>query len=198
MFSTSRFAPPHRRQASNQKFGSKLWYLALFSLILSGCNTYRIDQTWPSELPPQKVFIKGFLDKRNLESATDAQLGYHLGWIKKFYQGTALYPNGWLSASDQFIESVKIREERRVVETRMYKLGILIANEWAQDNDIRLINNANIATWGSALRTAAENEDQMQFLEKVELDVKLLLTEQLKARQIKYERYFPEESFDDF
>ena len=165
---------------------------------MSGCNSYRIDQAWPIELPPQKVFIKGFLDKRSLESASDSQLSYHLGWIKKFYQGTALYPNGWLSASDQFIESVKDEEDRRTVESRMYKLGILIANEWAQDNDIRLINNANIATWGSALRTAAEKEDQLLFLEKVELDVELLLTERLRARQIKYERYFPEESFDDF
>ena len=74
----------------------------LITLILAGalgeCLSYRFEDPWPGELPDRKLFIDGYLEKRNLKTATNAQLEYHLGWVKKFYRGTALYPHGWLSA----------------------------------------------------------------------------------------------------
>ena len=167
-------------------------------LFLSACQSYKLDESWPAELPKRKLFVDGFLQKRGLDKATDAQLEYHLGWIQKFYQGTALYPTGWLSASSQFLATIDSNKERSVASRRLTKLGIPIANEWAQDNSIRLINNINMITWASAMRTAAERDEHSPFLEKVENDVAALLREEIKARDIKYERYFDEESFDDF
>ena len=167
-------------------------------ILLSACQTYKLDDEWPNDIPPRKIFVKGFLEKRDLTQADDAQLSYHLGWIKKFYQGTTLYPNGWLSASEQFIATINSKNEKKSVAKRLQNLGIAIGNEWAQDNSIRLINNTNMITWASAMRTAAERNKHSVFLDKVEKDVQALLNEELTSRDIKYERYFEEESFDDF
>jgi len=77
-------------------------------------------------------------------------------------------------------------------------LGIDIANEWAQDNVVRKINSSNVATWGSALRTSAETNDQSSFISDVERDVQLLLSGKLEPSEINYERYYPAEDYDDF
>ena len=180
------------------KSAIRLSVVMTLSLILSACQSYKLDDNWPSDIPPRKIFIDGYLEKRDLTQATDAELSYHLGWIKKFYQGTTLYPNGWLSASEQFIATIDSRSEKKSVAKRMQKLGIAIGNEWAQDNSIRLINNTNMVTWASAMRTAAERNTHSVFLDKVEKDVQALLSEEISSRDIKYDRYFEEESFDDF
>lgn len=166
--------------------------------VLAACQTYRFEDAWPPQMPPRQLFIDGYLEKRALKTATNKELAYHLGWIKKFYQGTTLYPVGWLSASQRYIDSIESEEDKRVAASRLTLLGVTISNEWAQDNPIRLINNSNIATWASAMRTAADRREQQEFLDKVEQDVEALLAGQIRARDIKYERYFAEESYDDF
>jgi len=172
--------------------------LALAISLLSACQTYRYTDPWPAELPARKVFIDGYLKKRNKETATEAELAYHLSWIKKFYQGTTLYPNGWLTASERYIASIEDSDDKKKVRQRLHILGKDIANEWAQDNEIRLINSTAIATWASAMRTAAETGQQLSFLDKVEKDVQSLINKTINVRDIKYENYFAEESFDDF
>ncbi len=172
--------------------------LMLLLLVLTACQSYQFEDAWPSDLPERQLFINAYLEKRGFETATDKELAYHLGWIKKFYQGTTLYPVGWLSASQRYIDSITSAKEKRATAERLELLGVKISNEWAQDNSTRLINNSNIATWASAMRTAADRSEQQRFLEKVEDDVMALLDNQIKAKDIKYERYFSEESYDDF
>lgn len=187
-----------RLTASSSKTTLKFGFLGLLMMFLSACQTYKLHDGWPEELPNQKLFIDGYLKKRGLESATDQQLSYHLGWIKKFYQGTTLYPNGWLNASSRFIATIDNENDKREINQRMKKLGVLIANEWAQDNKIRLINSSNMATWADAMRTAAERNEQTEFVKKVEDDVASLLEGKINSRNINYERYFKEETYDDF
>lgn len=165
---------------------------------LNACTSYRLDDPWPADIPDRQLFVDGYLQKRGLNSATEAQLSNHLKWIKRFYQGTPIYPNGWLNASERYLASMTAAEERAQVDRRLKSLGVQIANEWAQDNEIRLINSTNIATWASAMRTAAEQGEHLSFLDKVEKDVQALINQKITARDIVYENYFVEESFDDF
>ena len=180
------------------KIALRFSFLGALLIFLSACQTYKLDDGWPDELPNQKLFIDGYLKKRGLEAATDQQLSSHLGWIKKFYQGTTLYPNGWLNVSSRFVATIDNNNDQKIISRRLEKLGVVIANEWAQDNNIRLINSANMVTWASAMRTAAERSEQTEFVNKVEQDVLSLLEGKISAREIKYERYFEEEIYDDF
>ena len=177
---------------------SKLVIGILTALSIAGCQTYKLDSSWPTDMPKRQLFIDGYLDKRGIKTASESELGYHLGWIKRFYQGTTLYPVGWLSASQRYLGSIESPNQKTIIEKRLETLGVKIANEWAQDNSIRLINNSNIATWASAMRTAAERQEHQSFLDKVEKDVDALVSGKMSMREISYERYFAEESYDDF
>jgi len=167
---------------------------------LFGCTTVSTIPPWPADLPPKQIFVDAYLSNRSIaaESADSAKIEEHLVWIKRFYQGTLFYQNGWNRVSKQFLDSVENKQERDDLKQRMVTLGITISNEWAQDNDVRLISSVNIATWGSALRTAAEQGDQLEFVSKVEADVLQLLTKTLQGSQISYQRYYPEEDYDNF
>lgn len=171
---------------------------SLLFLVLTACTTLGGQKTWPENLPPRQVFVDGYLSKRNLSTVEDAVLDAHLVWIKRFYQGTLVYPNGWNRASRLFLESVDSEHTRTELQNKLYALGIEIAIEWAQSNEIRLINSANIATWGSAMQTAAEHGDHSAFVNKVESDVTALIAKTLQASEIRYERYYPEEDYDNF
>jgi len=173
-------------------------FLIALLVSLAGCATSVSDKKWPTDVPERKIFVDGYLKNRGLTKAEPKVLNAHLVWVVRFYQGTVLYPNGWNNVSNRFLNSIKETKDRDAMATRLYTLGIDIANEWAQDNVVRKINSSNVATWGSALRTSAETNDQNEFISAVERDVDLLLKGSLKPSEIKYERYYPEEDYDDF
>lgn len=167
-------------------------------LITSACQTLDTASSWPDDLPNRSIFVKDFLQKQNVKSVSPSALEEHLIWIVRFYQGTILYPNGWNRASSKFIESVEGERKKRIVAKKMHELGILIVNEWAQENEVRNIDSTNIVTWGSALKTAAERGNQINFLNSVETDVKALISHRIKSSAINYERYYSEEDYDNF
>jgi hypothetical protein len=167
-------------------------------LLISGCNTLSPGRQWPDSLPERKIFVDKFLSNRNIEFGSASKIETHLTWIIRFYQGTVLYPSGWNSISERFLASINNTTEKKKMTSRLRSLGILIANEWAQDNKVRRINNSNVAVWGSALRTSAERNDQSDYVDRVEHDVKALINGSLLSDSISYARYYPEEDFDDF
>ena len=174
------------------------WGLTFLTfLLVSACQTTDLSQDWPKELPPKQTFEQAYLEKRNFESASPEVLQAHLQWIIKFYKGTAIYPNGWLRVTDRFLASLDDPGAAESLRKRMKSLGIEIANEWARDNDVRLINSRNMLTWGNALKTAATRQEHEQFISKIEIDVQSLLSKQLIARDISYQRYYPSNDFDD-
>lgn len=176
----------------------RLSWLILLSLFLTACQTLTSPKEWPEDIPDRKIFVKAYQQKRNTDKVDDKTINAHLGWIVRFYQGTVIYPNGWNRVSQLFLDSIADDERRTLMQVRLEKLGIEIANEWAQDNAIRNINSNNMITWGSALRTAAEQGDQENFVSQVEADVKNLVARKLAPKEINYERYYPEQDYDDF
>lgn len=95
-------------------------------------------------------------------------------------------------------DSVDQEVDKTKLKRRMHKLGLNICIEWAQDNRFRNIDSSMIAVWGNALRTAAEQNEQLAFVDKIETDVSALLIKQLTAKDIVRERYYPVEDYDDF
>ena len=172
--------------------------IIILLLCLAGCTTLATDRDWPSDVPKRQIFVDKFLESRGISKVDPKVIDVHLSWITRFYQGTVLFPNGWNRVSERFLASIDQQDEKDKMAKRLYSLGLLIANEWAQDNDIRKVNNANVATWGGALRTSAERNDQSNFISKVERDVEALIAGTLTSSQIDYERYYPSEDYDDF
>lgn len=119
-------------------------------------------------------------------------------WIKRFYQGTILYPNGWNNATSQFLQTVESEDVKDMLRQRMRKLGTAISCEWAQDNHVRNIDSSNIAVWGSAMSEAASTNDHETFVSKVEKDVAELIAGKLQRNEIEYERYYPDTDYDNF
>ncbi len=176
----------------------RLSLVILIALFTAACATNSSNENWPGDLPERKIFVDAYLENRGIDEATSTAVENHLVWIIRFYQGTVLYPNGWNRVSDRFLASIENTQVKNSMTQRLEKLGIRIANEWAQDNDVRRINSTNVATWGSALRTAAETNDQINFVTAVEKDVELMIEGLLKSSEIDYQRYYPEEDYDNF
>lgn len=172
--------------------------LILLSFCLTACQTLTSSSEWPEDVPARKIFVKAYYQKRNITAVEDNVMDQHLSWIIRFYQGTVLYPNGWNKISTMFLNSISDEQRRLKMQHRVHQLGIDIANEWAQDNAIRNINSSNIATWGSALRTAAERQDHENFISQVESDVKDMVAGKLSSKVINYERYYSDQDYDDF
>ena len=177
---------------------TRLSWLILLSFFITACQTLTTPKDWPEELPDRNIFVKAFHQKRGTDKVEDKVMNEHLGWIIRFYQGTVIYPNGWNRVSQLFLDSIPDEQRRALMRVRLEKLGIEIANEWAQDNAIRNINSSNIITWGSALRTAAEQGDQENFVSQVEADVEQLVAQKLSPKDISYERYYSDQDYDDF
>ena len=138
------------------------------------------------------------MENADITEVDQQVLEAHLIWIKRFYQGTILYRNGWNNASTMFLETVDNEQIKSELQQRMHKLGIVISCEWAQDNKSRNIDSSNIAVWGSAMSTAASINDHEAFVSKVEMDVEKLISGEIQRGEIDYERYYPEEDYDNF
>lgn len=167
-------------------------------LTISACMTLDTSkQAWPKDVPARSIFVKAY-KKQFAAGTVTTDLQSHLNWILKFYKGSVLYPTGWNDMIELVINSIDGKRDKRVAEKRLIKLGREISIEWAQINSVRKIDSSNIATWGSALRTSVEREEQFKFLSQVEADVDALLAGELKSSQIEHDRYYPLEEFDDF
>ena len=70
----------------------------------------------------------------------------YLEWILGFYQGTLIYPTGWLDVEEVLLESTE-PESRAQLDERLEQLGITIGAEWAKENEARLIDNRMLALW---------------------------------------------------
>lgn len=177
---------------------AKIFITFTILIITAACQTLDTQKNWPDDIPKRSIYVKDYLAKKNLTVADPKVLDEHLIWIIRFYHGTLIYPNGWNRISEMFLDSVDDPRIQKKLTKKIRALGIKIVNEWAQENGIRNIDNSNIAVWGSALRTSADRDDQVSFIDKVDKDVTQLIDRTLSPRDISYERYYPEQEFDDF
>ena len=178
-------------------FNTKNFFLLMLCVQLAACSIHTDFEHWPADIPHRKLFVDAFNRQQAANNAHE-NLASHLRWIKRFYHGTVVYPMGWNRMTEILLNMVEPAEQHEKIKTRMHELGIRISIEWAQDNSVRKINSMAVATWGDALRTASELNQQSKFITKVEQDVEALINDRLELKQIKRERYYPPEDYDNF
>lgn len=148
-------------------------------------------------MPARQLFVDAYVQQTGLPPQ-GAKLEKQLLWIKRFYRGSIIYPIGWNKMTESVLTSLGQDNDLDGVKRRLDSLGKQISIEWSQDNSIAKISSSNIATWGAALRKAVKNNQQLDFIAKVENDVNDLISGKLDGSDINQDRYYGVEDFDDF
>ena len=149
-------------------------------------------QEWPTQLPNQQVFEAAF-DADQANGAVQTEADYLL-WVKRFYLGWALYPNGWEWLTATVLDATPDALERDRLRRQMAGIGQKIGSEWAKDSQHRSINTSHLIVWGNAVRLAVKEVSQAMLADKIGADVDALRAQALRPSQIEMDRYFPESS----
>jgi len=153
---------------------------------LAACRTVGVLDEWPADLPGQQHFVTIYNDdpdNQRVQSIED-----YLGWILSFYQGSLLSPMGWNDMSSAVLTGMGDTELSRAADLRE-QLGLLIAAEWAKDNDIRLIDTALLSLWGEVMVTAPNPADRLRAMELILADVQGLLDKTVRLSAITEQYY---------
>lgn len=166
--------------------------LLLFMIALQGCASHAVkDIDWPAQLPPQSYFEDIY--RQDVINAKKQALDQYLTWVIRFYQGSEIYPNGWNVVTRDVLLSLKSPEAARDVETEMADIGLLIAGEWAKNNETRQINTRHVSIWGNAVLKSIEHGETKAIIDRVQGDVEDLLANRISASVITENRFYSEE-----
>jgi len=159
----------------------------LLILLLTACAS--LPERWPEGAPPRAYFEEVYAaDARNrqLEARDD-----YLLWVSRFYSGVPPVA-GWLDLSEAVLATLT-EPERGGVAARLLELGAKISSDWAKSNELRVIDNRVGNVWRAALDEALNQGDIEGFLDRLEADVDALLSGELDAEQVRFERYYEDE-----
>lgn len=163
-------------------------------LALASCITPSI-RDWPDEVPPSNLFIRTYRADAANQTLQSEQA--YLEWILGFYQGTVIYPTGWLDVERQLLDITET-EQQAVLASRLRDLGILIGAEWAKENEARLIDNRMLALWGSTLQLMQTTDARLGAIELVSQDIEALFAGRLQKTDIVEARYAGRLGFEVF
>ncbi len=166
----------------------------VIALLLASCITPSI-RNWPSEVPRQSLFISAY--RADTENQLVQSERAYLEWILGFYQGTLIYPTGWLDVEQALLERSDAAAKEELA-ARLSELGVIIGSEWAKENDARLIDNRMLALWGSTLQLMASSEQQLTAIELMANDIDALLEGNLRKEDIVEARYAERLGFEVF
>ena len=183
--------------------------LGMGCLLLVACASSGdrlLSHNWPQMLPPLGYFQCSYqADPVNQRYQSEAE---YLEWIRVFYQGSLLYPTGWLDVEEAILDSIKDPTlvsapvpDRHPQQTRLQELGAAIAAEWARHNDVRLIDNRLLALWGATLQFAPNGTELTRYIEVIAVDIEGILARQLDPAAVnsrKYEESLQIPLFEDF
>lgn len=171
--------------------------LLLLVLSLAACLTPR-RHDWPADLPPRQAFIATWeADSRNQRAQPRDE---YLGWVRNFYTGTVVYPQGWLDIQAELLGRAAPDQEARL-EAELESLGIAIGAEWAKVNEHRAIDSRLLALWASVLQLAELDCQGLNAVALIANDVEHLLTDSLDKETVREARYTERlglASFGDF
>jgi hypothetical protein len=178
------------------KYASRLPVLC--AALLAGCALLsgREDPAWPAGLPERALFENVYrADPLNARLQTEDE---YLGWVRRFYLGSDLYPYGFRDLESLVLGETPARDADRV-GLKLRRLGRSIAADWAKHRDADHITTAILALWAGALQTAAPMGRSEALLDQIEADVRALLAGQLDPAAIASGRYGgePDLAFND-
>jgi len=166
----------------------------IFCLSLSACLAPSI-RDWPQGIPRQALFVEAYrADARNQQVQSQRE---YLEWIVGFYQGTLLYPTGWLDVEERLMQRTP-RAERQALKSRLAALGLAIGSEWAKENEVRLIDNRMLSLWGSTLQLMTGFDQQMLAIDEIERDIDRLFVGTLQKKDVTESRYASNLGFEVF
>ncbi|MDG0998963.1 MAG: hypothetical protein P8P42_10160 [Gammaproteobacteria bacterium] len=167
------------------------------AFILAGCLGTG-ELIWPTGIPEKSYFESAYeLDAEN--QLLQGRMEY-LDWVKSFYLGTVLYPNGWLQIQTRAL-TLSGEAEKDYLTNLFEELGKKIGAEWAKENALRVIDNRLLAIWGTTIQLAVGTESSRSVVDFVAADVRALLVGEIKKDDISESRYdsvLGVESFDSF
>ena len=158
-------------------------YLALVFLVACTATGSR---EWPESIPHQQLFVDKWLGDGENQLLQEQE--EYLNWVRVFYTGNLIYPDGWLDIQSQLLKASGAERQIRLA-TELEQLGIAIAAEWAKSNDRRLVDSRMLALWGSILQMAQLEQTEMQAIELIARDIEQLLAGNLAKEQIVEARY---------
>lgn len=163
----------------------KLSTALLICLALQSCISQNLSN-WPATIPQQQLFIRAY--EGDLQNQPRQSQQEYLEWILSFYKGSLVYQDGWLDIEAMVLLNAATKD-RQALHTGLAQLGLIIATEWAKDNEIRLIDSQMLALWGSILQLATSTEQQVLSINTIEQDVMDLLSGGLQGEDIQESRY---------
>lgn len=169
----------------------------LMSLLLSACFSLQLED-WPENIPASQIFVEAWQD--DLVNQQVQPMDEYLYWVKSFYEGTVVYPRGWLQLESELLDLVE-PDARAILSEDLYDLGIVIGAEWSKLNEGRLIDNRMLALWGSVLQMSLTEDKELEAVDLITDDIQLLLAQELGKEDIFEARYANQlgyEMFDDF
>jgi hypothetical protein len=168
----------------------RLIWLLIFAV--SGCADYQIKESaWSNELPPEEYFLKSYM--RDSINSNLQPFDQYLTWIKRFYQGWEVYPNGWNNVTQDLLHKIKDPVALEEIKQQMDRLGKSISGEWAKNNATRRINTQHVSIWGNALLKSVEYGETSKILDRITADVDDLLGNRISADVITENRFYIEE-----
>ncbi len=171
--------------------------LVLISL-LSACAGLRdgTSSEWPQGFPPASFFVSAYeADTANHELQS---LQEYLYWVRRFYEGTALYPTGWNDLTADVLAATPDPDLASKRKQKLHRLGRDIAAEWSKDSSVNRVESYHLAVWGGAAGRAVDVGNVDETLQKVSHDVQKLLLLALPPEVITESRYHPEDPDDEF
>ena len=148
--------------------------LVLVVVVLAGCVSTSSRSTDP-------LFAQSWNDDlRNRDIQPREQ---YLEWVDKFYDGTP-FVIGWTRRQAELSASGGLE-----AQSTLDRLGLLVAAEWAKDNEVRRIDNDLLLRIGAILAEARDKGRLVPVAETLIEDVQALLAGTLDAKKIDAPRY---------
>ena len=166
----------------------KLPLLCLLLVIQAACTTVRPQGEWPENMPSAIYYAEQYSQGGESLAQVQSLENYYM-WVKRFYTGWVLQPQGWHWLPNAVSEAIEEPAQRKRVRDKMALMGRQISAEWAKDSDHRVINTRHLLVWSNAVRLSVRNETEEQLADQVMADVDALLQGQLAPSAISKARY---------
>ena len=160
--------------------------------LLSRCYSFR-DQNqldWPEGLHHITYYISSY--EQDTINKQYVSLSEYMVWVKRLYLGWQLYRSGWLELSNDLAETIVESANKDIAKEKLALIGRVVSPEWAKHRNLSTIKTRHLIIWGNALYQSPANGKQLEVIDKVLADAKLLIDRQLSPKQILADRYYPQ------
>lgn len=164
----------------------------LILLLMSACaELVKTAPNWSDDLPQYSYFYNEY--QRDSINSKIQPLDQYLTWVERFYHGWELYPNGWNTIKQDLLQRITDQAFASEVAQKMDDLGLSISQEWAKNNDTRIINTRHVSIWGNALVKSLQHGETLEIIARINADVQDLVLKNISADLITENRFYAED-----